>query len=77
MCLGVPGRVIERFEDRGTAMGVVDFGGVTRQVCLAFTPEAGVGDYTVVHAGLAISVIDERAAAEALELFAELGDDSP
>ena len=69
--------MVETYTERGTAMGVVDFGGVTKQVCLAFTPEVGVGDYTIVHAGLAIAVVDERAAAEALALFDEMGDGAP
>ena len=73
MCLGVPGRIVETHDDRGITMATVDFGGVTKPVCLAYTPEAGVGDYTIVHAGFAISVVDEAAAAEALALWKEMG----
>jgi hydrogenase expression/formation protein HypC len=69
MCLAVPGRVAEIYDDRGTPMGLVDFGGVTKTICLAFTPEVGVGDYAIVHAGFAITVLDEDAAQETLELF--------
>ncbi len=72
MCLGLPGKIIERGDDRGTLMGTVDFGGATRRVCLAYTPEADIGDYVIVHAGFAISVLDEKAAAESLKLFEEL-----
>ena len=73
MCLGIPGRVTTRHEDRGTPMATVDFGGVTKQVCLAYAPEAVVGDHVIVHAGFAISVLDEAAAAAALEVFGEMG----
>jgi hydrogenase expression/formation protein HypC len=60
MCLGVPGRLIERFEGAtGPAMGRVDFGGITKDVCLAYVPEAAVGDYVVVHVGFAIVMVDE------------------
>ncbi len=72
MCLGVPGRVIDTFDDRGTLMGRVDFGGATKTVCLAFTPDIGVGDYAIVHAGAAITVVDEAAAKRSLELFAQM-----
>jgi len=73
MCLGLPGRVIELDDDRGVQMATVDFGGATRRVCLAYTPDAQFGDYVIVHAGFAISILDEQAAAESLELFEELG----
>ena len=59
MCLGIPGRVQEVYEARGTRMAVADFGGVTKTVCLAYVPEVGVGDYTIVHAGFAITRLDE------------------
>ena len=73
MCLGVPGRIVETHDDRGTLMATVDFGGVTRQVCLAFTDEAGPDEWVIVHAGVAIATLDETAARESLDLFAELG----
>jgi hydrogenase expression/formation protein HypC len=68
MCLGVPGRIlgIEAAPDGGAAMGRVSFGGITREVCLTYVPDARVGDYVVVHVGFAISRIDE---AEALMVF--------
>lgn len=74
MCLGVPGKVLELTDDRGTPMALVDFGGVTREICLAYVPEAQLGEYVIVHAGMAIQVLDEEAAAETLRLFEELGD---
>jgi len=54
-------------------MGKVDFGGVIREVCLAYVPEASVGDYVVVHAGFAISHIDEEEAGKVFELMREVG----
>lgn len=74
MCLGIPGRVVEIRDDRGVAMATVDFGGVTKDVCLAYTPESGVGDYVIVHAGFAITVLDEPAALESLALWEEMGE---
>jgi len=76
MCLGIPGRVIEVHEDRGLPMGVVDFGGVRRDVCLAYVADRiRPGDYALVHVGFAISVIDEaeaRRTFEALEAMSQL-----
>jgi hydrogenase expression/formation protein HypC len=73
MCLAIPGRIGEIYEDRGTRMGKVDFGGVVKEVCLAYLPEIEVGDYTIVHVGFAISRIDEESARQTLATFAELG----
>jgi hydrogenase expression/formation protein HypC len=53
----------------GPRMGVVDFGGLRREVCLAYTPEAAIGDYVIVHVGFAISVVDEEEAARTLEVI--------
>jgi hydrogenase expression/formation protein HypC len=70
MCLGVPGKVLKvETGPTGLAMGKVSFGGVAKEVCLAFVPEAAPGDYVVVHVGFAISRIDE---AEAVRVFAAL-----
>jgi len=72
MCLGVPGRIldIEVPEDRpDLRTGTVDFGGVRRPVCLAYTPEAEVGDYVIVHVGFAISRVDEDEAAATLAVL--------
>jgi len=73
MCLGVPGKVLEIRDERGTPMATVDFGGVTKDVCLAYTPEAQVGDYTLIHAGFAITMVDEESALKTLELFEQMG----
>ncbi len=69
MCLGIPGKVTEIHEQDGLPMGKVEFGGILKDVCLAYTPEALVGDYVLVHVGFAISRIDE---AEAREIFSYL-----
>ena len=73
MCLAVPGRIDTIYDDQGTRMGKVNFGGVVKEVCLAYLPEAVVGDYTIVHVGFAISRIDEASAQETLRLFESLG----
>ena len=69
MCLGIPGEVRETFERDGLLMGKVEFGGITKDVCLVYTPEAKVGQYVLVHVGFALSQIDE---AEATEIFSYL-----
>ena len=73
MCLAVPGRLLDRFEgEAGLAFGRVAFGAVQREVCLAYTPQARVGDYLIVHVGFAIQILDEQAAREALQLWAQI-----
>ncbi len=75
MCLGVPGKVLEIEQDPlGMTMGRVSFSGITKKVCLAYTPEARVGDYVVVHVGFAISTIDEKEAQEVFEFLQEMGE---
>ncbi len=73
MCLAVPGRVESIYPQHGTHMGKVNFGGVIKEVCLAYLPDIQVGDYTIVHVGFAISKIDEASAQETLQTFADLG----
>jgi len=73
MCLGVPGQVIEVFDEGGTRMATVDFGGVVKKVCLAYVPDVGPGDYTIVHVGFALTRLDEASALETLELFRATG----
>jgi hydrogenase expression/formation protein HypC len=73
MCLGVPGRITRVQQNDLMRMGKVDFGGVTREVSLAYVPEAEIGDYVIVHAGFAISRLDEAEAEETLELMVESG----
>jgi hydrogenase expression/formation protein HypC len=73
MCLAIPGKVVEIAEEKGLRMGRVDFGGVVKRVCLDYVPEVGVGDYTIVHVGFALSKIDEEEAVRTLELFRQMG----
>lgn len=73
MCLGVPGKVLDVLDARGTRMATVDFGGVRKEVCLAYVPDVEVGDYTIVHAGFALTKLDEASAIETLRMFSELG----
>lgn len=73
MCLGIPGKVIETFEAHGLHMAKVDFGGITREACLEYTPEVKPGDYVVVHVGFAISRVDEEEAARTYKLLEEMG----
>ena len=75
MCLGVPGQVVEVVHNEiGIAMGKVDFSGVLKEVCLAYTPEVEVGEWVVVHVGFAISKIDEAEAKKVFEYLAEIGE---
>ena len=73
MCLGVPGKVIEIYENDGIRMGKVDFGGIVKETCLVYVPEVEIGDYTIIHVGFAITKLDEASAQESLALFQELG----
>ena len=73
MCLGVPGRIEAIWEANGTRMATVDFGGVRKEVCLAYVPDATVGEYTIVHVGFALTRLDEKSALETLELFRSIG----
>jgi hydrogenase expression/formation protein HypC len=73
MCLAVPGLVETIRDEYGTRMGRVNFGGVVKDVCLAYLPDIAVGDYAIVHVGFAISKIDEASALATLKTFEELG----
>ncbi|MFC7529946.1 HypC/HybG/HupF family hydrogenase formation chaperone [Actinoplanes sp. GCM10030250] len=73
MCLAVPGRVLSLAEVDGVPMAEVDFGGVRKNVCLQYIPDAGVGEYVVVHVGFAIQRLDEASARETLANFERMG----
>lgn len=73
MCLGIPGKIVETYEANGLKMGKIDFGGVVKEACLAYVPEAEVGDYTIIHVGFALNIIDEEEANKTLELLHEIG----
>jgi hydrogenase expression/formation protein HypC len=73
MCLGVPGKILEiEVNALGMEMGKVSFGGIAKEVCLAYVPEAQVGEYVIVHAGFAISRLDEAEAMEVFELLNQM-----
>ena len=73
MCLGIPGKIVEIYEQNTLRMGKVDFGGVIKEACLAYVPEAQIGDYTIIHVGFALNVIDEIEAQKTLQLLIEVG----
>jgi hydrogenase expression/formation protein HypC len=73
VCIAVPGRIVTIVDGPGLPAAVVDVAGVTRECCLAYVPEAAVGDYVTVHGGFAIGLLDEQAALESLALFQQLG----
>jgi len=73
MCLGVPGKIVETYVRDELPMGKVDFGGVLKEICLAYTPEAALGDYVIVHVGFAISRVDEAEAQEIFSYLEEIG----
>jgi hydrogenase expression/formation protein HypC len=73
MCLGIPGRIVELHTHEGLASGTVDFGGVRRDVCLAYVAdEVGVGDYVIVHVGFALTKVDEAEAQRTFEALREM-----
>jgi hydrogenase expression/formation protein HypC len=73
MCLGIPGKIVAMHDTQGLLMGVVDFGGVRREVCLAYVAdEVKVGDYAIVHVGFAISKVDEAEAQRTFEVLREM-----
>jgi len=75
MCLGVPGKVMQIQEnDQGMTMGTVSFGGIAKEVCLAYLPDAQVGDYVIVHVGFAISRVSEEEAQEVFETLRQMGE---
>ena len=71
MCLGVPGKIVEIYQANGLDMGKIDFGGVVREVCLSYTPEAKIGDYALIHVGFALNLLSEEEAQETLALLSK------
>ena len=72
MCLAIPGRIVDVYEDHGLKMGRVDYSGTVNTACLEYVPEAESGEYVLVHAGFAISVLDEDEARKTLALWDEM-----
>lgn len=72
MCLGIPGKIVEIYNDRGLLMCKVDFGGAVREACIETLPEAKVGEYTIIHAGFALSLLSEEEAQSTLDLLRQI-----
>jgi hydrogenase expression/formation protein HypC len=73
MCLAIPGKLIEISQDlQGVKMGKANFGGIVKQICLEYTPEANVGDYVLVHVGFALGKVNEEEAARTYRLLKEM-----
>lgn len=73
MCLAIPGKIVETSRVNGVRTGRVEFGGIVRQVCLEFVPQADVGDYVLVHVGFAISCVDRQEAERTYEALSGMG----
>ena len=74
MCLGIPGKITDIYQSNGLRMAKIDFGGVTREACLEYVPEAEIGDYTLIHVGFALNLISEQEALETLDLLRQISD---
>lgn len=74
MCLAVPGKVVRVWDTDTTRMAQVDFGGILKEVSVAFVPDIQVGEYTIVHVGFALQRLDEKSALETLDIFRRLGE---
>lgn len=74
MCLGIPGKIAEIYQTNGLRMARIDFGGVLREACLEYVPEAQVGDYALIHVGFALNLISEQEALETLDLLRQISD---
>lgn len=80
MCLAIPGRVLSIASESGLRSGRVDFSGTVITACLEYVPEAAIGDYVLVHAGVAICVLDQAEAERTLLLWNQMltaSQDSP
>ena len=73
MCLAIPGKILSTEISDGIRVGRVQFGGISREICLDFVPEAVVGDYVIVHVGFAISIVDREEAERSYELLQSMG----
>jgi len=72
MCLGIPAKVVELYEANGMKMAKVDFGGALKEACMEYLPEVKVGDYTIVHVGFGLSILDEKEAMETMDLLRQI-----
>lgn len=76
MCLAIPGKVVEIYDQNGLKMGKIDYAGALQEACLEYCPEVTIGEYAIVHAGFAISILDEEEAQASLDAWKELEDAS-
>ncbi len=76
MCVAVPGKVMEIFENGPLEMAKIDYGGVTKEACIAWVPQVKIGDYVIIHAGFALNIVDEEEALKTLELMQEVLENS-
>jgi hydrogenase expression/formation protein HypC len=72
MCLAIPGKVLETYDQRGLRMARVQFGGIVREACLEYVPETRIGEYVLVHVGFAISRVDEAEAERTYQALRDL-----
>ncbi len=72
MCLAIPGKIVELFEENDLPMGLIDFSGARNNACLSYTPEAEVGNYVIVHAGFALQILNEEEAMASLRELTRL-----
>lgn len=72
MCLGIPAKVIELYEANGMRMAKVDFGGVIKEACMEYLPDIKINDYTLIHVGFGLSIIDEIEAKETMEMLRQI-----
>ena len=72
MCLAVPGKVVETYREADLLMGRIDFSGISKRACLEFVPHVQVGEYVIIHAGFALSAIDEAEAARIFEYLRQM-----
>jgi hydrogenase expression/formation protein HypC len=74
VCLGIPGKITEIYQANNLKMARIDFGGVLREACIEYVPEARVGDYALIHVGFALNLISEQEALETLDLLRQIND---
>ncbi len=74
MCLAIPGKILELYEENGLRMGRIDYAGTRHAACLEYVPQARTGEYVIVHAGFAISVLNEEEARKSLDLWREMAE---
>jgi hydrogenase expression/formation protein HypC len=72
MCLAIPGKLLEIFDENGLKMGNIDFAGSVSKACLEYVPELEVGQYTIVHAGFALQVLNEEEARHSFDAWDEV-----